>query len=89
MAGGVKINTKTKKMMKVNNENRAYGGIFVVVSGQKDCDLSKSAIGSLHTTNAFGQVVNSGGNDGGGGPRIHVSSNVCDPHGMHQDQVSS
>uniref|UniRef100_A0A336M9I4 Homeobox protein orthopedia n=1 Tax=Culicoides sonorensis TaxID=179676 RepID=A0A336M9I4_CULSO len=64
------------------------------IGGPKDCDLSKSAaLTSLHTANAFGQMVTNSGSAGGtpdsnGTPRLHVSGNICDPHSMHQDQGS-
>lgn len=67
-----------------------------MVTGQKDCDLSKSAaLTSLHSTNAFGQVVsnNNGGaqDTNGSNQRLHGGGggggNLCDPHSIHQDQV--
>lgn len=66
--------------------------LCLYLPGSKDCDLSKSALSSLHTSNAFGQMVtnsNSAGTpDSNGTGRIHVSGNICDPHNMHSDQVS-
>lgn len=59
---------------------------FIIFSGQKDCDLPKSSITSLHGSNSFGQVQNSG-NDSNGNGRLHVSSGLCNPHDIHQDQV--
>lgn len=57
--------------------------------GQKDCDLPKSAITSLHGSNTFGQLQNQTSNvsDSTNNSRLHVSSGLCEPHNMHQDQV--
>lgn len=60
-----------------------------VFIGQKDCDLPKSAITSLHTSNTFGQLQNQTTNvtDSTNNSRLHVSGGLCDPPNMHQDQV--
>ncbi|XP_055706844.1 homeobox protein orthopedia isoform X2 [Phlebotomus papatasi] len=55
------------------------------LGAQKDCDLPKSAITSLHSSNTFGQLQNSGNTDTNGS-RLHVSSGICEPHNIHQDQ---
>lgn len=60
--------------------------IMSLAAGQKDCDLPKSAITSLHGANTFGQLQNSSSSDSNGG-RLHVSGGLCDPHNMHQDHV--
>lgn len=57
-----------------------------VFPGQKDCDLPKSALTSIHS-NSFSQGPNSAGSDTNGNGRLHVSSGLCDPHNLHQDQV--
>lgn len=57
-----------------------------LIVGQKDCDLSKSAISSIHSSNTFGQLQNTGNTDSNG--RLHVSSGLCEPHNIHSDQVS-
>lgn len=46
--------------------------------GQKDCDLPKSY--------SYSQLPNAGSSEPGG--RLNVSSGLCDPHNMHQDQVN-
>lgn len=48
----------------------------------KECDLSKNPLSSsLHSSsNSFGHLSQPGSNNGGG--------SHCDPHNMHQDQVS-
>lgn len=56
------------------------------IAGPKDCDLPKSGLTSIHT-NSYSQGPNSGGSDSNANGRLHVSSGLCDPHTMHQDQV--
>ncbi|XP_055685669.1 homeobox protein orthopedia [Lutzomyia longipalpis] len=63
------------------------GEHFDIIAAQKDCDLPKSAITSLHSTNTFGQLQTSGTTDTNGS-RLHVSSGICEPHSIHQDQNS-
>ncbi|XP_037035032.1 homeobox protein orthopedia isoform X3 [Bradysia coprophila] len=58
------------------------------IGGQKDCDLPKSALTSIHATGSFGQVPNSTNSESNGGGRLHVSSGLCEPHNIHQDQNS-
>lgn len=73
--------------------------VYVTLAGvPKECDLSKNPLtSSIHSSsaNSFGHLAqsvgsnnsgNSGGADSNGG-RLHVSSGLCDPHNMHQDQV--
>ncbi|CAO1346666.1 unnamed protein product [Diamesa serratosioi] len=72
-----------------NLSANAIGELFFNgISGQKDCELPKSAITSLHGTNAFGQLQNQTTNvsDSSSNSRLHVSSGLCEPHSMHQDQ---
>lgn len=59
----------------------------MLFSGQKDCDLPKSALTSIHATGSFGQVPNTTNSESNGGGRLHVSSGLCEPHNIHQDQV--
>ncbi|XP_037903514.1 homeobox protein orthopedia isoform X2 [Hermetia illucens] len=59
-----------------------------VLGGSKDCDLPKSALTSLHGNN-FGQVPTTPTPDtNGSSGRLHVSSGLCEPHSMQQDQNS-
>lgn len=70
---------------------------FVVVSVRlgvpKECDLVKNPLSSsIHSANSFGHLTqpgsnNSGSSGGDSNGRLHVSSGLCDPHNMHQDQV--
>lgn len=59
----------------------------------KECDLSKNPLtSSIHSANSFGHLTqpgsnNSGSSGGDSNGRLHVSSGLCDPHNMHQDQV--
>ena len=59
-----------------------------IISGQKDCDITKSALTSLHG-NSFGQLQNQTPNitDPSNNSRLHVSGGLCDPNNMQQDQV--
>lgn len=49
------------------------------VLGQKDCDLPKSY--------SYNQLPNAGSSEPGGG-RLNVSGGICEPHNLHQDQVT-
>lgn len=72
---------------------------MVLAGVPKECDLSKNPLtSSIHSSsaNSFGHLAqsvgsNNSGNSSGGadsnGGRLHVSSGLCDPHSMHQDQV--
>ena len=78
-------------MMLMSDKSNIISELFFNgISGQKDCELPKSAITSLHGTNAFGQLQNQTTNvsDSSSNSRLHVSSGLCEPHSMHQDQVS-
>lgn len=48
-----------------------------LLTGQKDCDLPKSY--------SYNQLPNTGSDQGGG--RLNISSGICEPHNLHQDQV--
>lgn len=58
-------------------------------TGQKDCDLPKSALTSIHGNNSFGQLQNASSNESNGSGRLHVSGGLCEPHNLHQDQVNT